>query len=67
MNPIRLWAFRIVCVAFIIAVLALVFYFPLIFAIIFVGLLIFLTVIKTRAEGFWKGLKFFLKEILFGW
>ena len=49
------------------AIAALVFYFPIVAAILFVSFAVFLSIARGKAEGLWKGLKFFVKEILFGW
>ena len=38
-----------------------------IFAVIFVALTMLVAVAIGKADGFWNGLKFFIKEILFGW
>lgn len=65
-NKTRWIAFGIVLV--IIATIgALVVYLPLLAAVLFVSLTILLAVVRGMAAGFWKGLKYFIREILFGW
>jgi hypothetical protein len=48
-------------------IVLLVWFVPVIAAAIFVALVIFVAVGKGKAEGFRSGLKYFIKEILFGW
>ena len=45
----------------------LFFYRPLVAAILFVALTILFAVLGAKTHGFWNGVGFFLKEILFGW
>jgi hypothetical protein len=49
------------------AVALLVWFLPLVAALIFLALVTFAAIMTGRVEGFWRGLKFFIKEILFGW
>ena len=45
----------------------LVFFLPVVAAVLFVACVTFVAVAVGRAEGFWRGLKLFIKEMLFGW
>jgi len=45
----------------------LVWFLPAVAALIFLALLTFVAVVTARTEGFWRGLKLFIKEVLFGW
>jgi hypothetical protein len=45
----------------------LVVYLPLVAAILFVCLTLLLAIARGAAEGLWKGVIYFIKEILFGW
>ena len=49
------------------ALCALVFYSPIIAAVVFVFLVSILTIGLAKKEGKLKGAVYFLKEILFGW
>jgi len=44
---------------------ALVFYLPVVAAVLFVALVTFLAMATDK--GFWNGVRLFLKEILCGW
>ncbi len=66
-NGRILWMARILAVLFVAGLVVLVFYLPLVAAILFVALLIFLAIVRGKTEGFWSGIRYFLKEILFGW
>ena len=52
---------------FLAVVVLLIWFVPVIAAVIFVALVTFVAVAVGKAEGFWSGLKYFVKEILFGW
>ena len=56
-----------VVAVFLAAIVLLVWLVPVIAGIIFVSLVLFLAVAIGKAEGFRSGLKYFIKEILFGW
>lgn len=58
------WALVALLVA---GLLALVFFLPIILAIIFLILLAATTGIVAKQEGAMKGVVYFVKEILFGW
>jgi len=45
----------------------LVWFLPVVAALTFVALVAFAAVLTARTEGFWKGVKLFIKEVLFGW
>ena len=57
----------VVAFAIVAAIAALDFYLLIVAAILFVFLTIFLAIARGKVEGFWKGLKFFITQILFGW
>ncbi len=57
----------VIVLAIVATIAALGFYLPIVAAILFVSLTIFLAIARGKAEGFWKGLKLFITEILFGW
>lgn len=40
---------------------------PIVAAVLFVAFVTFLAVAVGKSEGFWRGLKLFIKEMLFGW
>lgn len=65
------WRSRILAwlaVILFLATIVLLFWFaPVIAAVIFVACVTFVAVAVGKAEGFWRGLKYFIKEILFGW
>lgn len=55
-------------VTFFLTTIVLLFWFvPLIAAVIFVALTTLIAVAIGKADGFWSGVKYFIKEILFGW
>jgi hypothetical protein len=63
-NRIVAW----VAIFWIVGALALlVAFLPVIAAVIFVGCVTLVAVAVGRSQGFWKGVKLFIKEILFGW
>lgn len=45
----------------------LVWFLPVVAALIFLTLVTIAAVVTARAEGFWRGVKLFIKEVLFGW
>jgi hypothetical protein len=45
----------------------LVVFLPVVAAVFFVACVTFVAVAVGRSEGFWRGLKFFIKEMPFGW
>lgn len=45
----------------------LVFFLPIVAAVLFIACVTFVAVAVGRSEGFWRGLKLFIKEMLFGW
>lgn len=57
----------VIALAIIAAIAVLVYYLPIIAAVVFLSLTIFLAIARGKAEGFWNGFKFFIKEVLFGW
>ena len=62
-----LWLARILALLFVAGFVILVFYLPLVAAILFVALVTVVAIARGKADGFWSGLRLFLKEILFGW
>ena len=58
------WALVALVVA---GLLTLVFFFPVILAIVFLVLLVAATGIVAKQDGARKGVIYFVKEILFGW
>lgn len=58
------WAVAALVVA---GLLTLVFFFPVILAIVFLVLLVAATGIVAKQEGARKGVIYFVKEILLGW
>ena len=66
-NERRLWPARTLALLLVVGLAALVFYAPLVAAIIFIALLTILAITKGKTEGFWGGVRFFVREILFGW
>jgi len=57
----------LVVTLFLTAVVLLFWFVPVVAAVIFVACVTFVAVAIAKAEGFWSGLKYFIKEILFGW
>jgi len=49
------------------AAVLLVWFLPVVAAVLFVAGVTFVAVAVGRAQGFWSGLKLFIKEMLFGW
>jgi hypothetical protein len=45
----------------------LVFVLPVVAAVLFVTCAAVVAVVVGRSEGFWRGWKLFIKEVLFGW
>jgi hypothetical protein len=54
-------------ILFLAAIVLLFWFAPVIAAVIFVACVAFVAVAIGKAEGFWRGLKYFIKEMLFGW
>jgi hypothetical protein len=44
-----------------------VWFLPLAAALILLALATFGAIVTGRAEGFWRGVKLFITEVLFGW
>ncbi len=63
-NRVVAWVATILVV---IGLALLVFFLPVVAAVLFVACVTFVAVAVGRAEGFWRGLKLFIKEMLFGW
>jgi hypothetical protein len=63
-NRVIAWSATILIV---IALALLVFFLPILAALLFVGCVTFIAVAVGRSQGFWRGLKIFVKEMLFGW
>jgi hypothetical protein len=63
-NPILVWL--VVLLVLGVAVL-LVWFVPVIAAVLFVACVTFVAVAVGKARGFWSGVKLFIKEMLFGW
>jgi len=63
-SRVLVWAALIL---FLVLIPPLIFFFPIVAAVIFVGCVTFVAIAVGRTEGFWKGLKLFIKEVLFGW
>ena len=61
------WLARVFALLLLAGLVALVFYAPLIAAVIFVALLTVVAIAKGKTEGFWSGVRLFVREILFGW
>jgi hypothetical protein len=49
------------------AITLLVWFLPIVAAVLFIALVAFLAVAEGLARRFWRGVKVFIKEILFGW
>ena len=49
------------------ALVLLVWFLPVVAAVLFVACVTFVAVAVGRAHGFWSGVKLFIKEMLFGW
>ena len=49
------------------AVALLVWFLPLVAAVLFVACVMFVAVAASKSRGFWSGVKVFVKEVLFGW
>jgi hypothetical protein len=59
---------QIVRAALVVLIIGLLVYFaPLVAALIFLGCLTFVAVIVGETKGFWKGFWFFIKEVFLGW
>jgi hypothetical protein len=57
----------LVVTLFLATTVLLVWFVPVIAAVIFVALVTVVAVAVGKADGFWSGLRYFIKEILFGW
>ena len=57
----------IVTFSIIIALALLVFFLPVVAAMVFIACVAFGAVMVGREQGFWRGVKVFIKEMLFGW
>ena len=66
-NRSTLWLARILALLLVAGLVVLVFYAPLIAAIIFVALVTVVAIAKGKTDGFWSGVRLFIREILFGW
>jgi len=66
-NSSILWLARILALLLVAGLVVLVFYLPLVAAILLVALVTVVAIARGKAEGFWSGVRLFLKEILFGW
>jgi hypothetical protein len=66
-NPYILWVARDAILLSIAGFVLLVAFLPMVAAVIFVVIVSFLAVARSRTDGFWNGVKFFVKQILFGW
>jgi hypothetical protein len=66
-NGSTLWLARILALLLVAGLVALVFYAPLIAAVIFVALVTVIAIAKGKTEGFWSGVRSFVREIVFGW
>jgi hypothetical protein len=66
-NKQTLWMARVLALLLLASLVLLVAYLPFVAAILFVALCILFAVVKGKAYGFWSGMRFFLKEIFFGW
>jgi hypothetical protein len=62
-----LWFTRILILVFLARLVALVFYAPVVPAIVFITLVAVLAVAKGKTQGFWNGIRMFVREILFAW
>ena len=49
------------------ALVLLVWFLPVAAAVLFVACVMFVAVAVGRAQGFWSGVKLFIKAMLFGW
>lgn len=65
-NASTLWLGRILALLLVAGLVALVFFAPLIAVVIFVALVMLLAIAKGKTEGFWSGVRLFVREILFG-
>jgi len=63
-KRIGAWVLVITIVA---VVGSLVWFAPVVAALAFVALTAFLAFTVGKAQGFWSGVRWFIKEILFGW
>ncbi|MEI7935235.1 MAG: hypothetical protein WCK27_00980 [Verrucomicrobiota bacterium] len=63
-NRIGAW---LVVLSVLSAAVLLVWFLPVVAAVLFVAGVTFVAVAVGRAQGFWSGLKLFIKEMLFGW
>jgi hypothetical protein len=48
-------------------IVLLVWFLPVVAAVLFVACVTFVAVAAGKTDGFWSGVKLFIKEILFGW
>jgi len=51
----------------VIGIALLVSFLPVLAAVVFLGCVTLIAVVVEKTQGFWRGLKYFVKEILFGW
>ena len=61
------WLARILALFLVAGLVALACYAPLIAAVIFVVLVTVIAIAKGKTDGFWSGVRLFVREILFGW
>lgn len=54
-------------ISFLIVLVLLVWLLPIVAAVVFVACVTFVAATAGKAQGFWKGVKLFVKEMLFGW
>ena len=66
-NGHIIWMARTLALLLVVGVVALVVYLPLVAAILFVALVAFVAIARGKTEGFWSGVRVFIREILFGW
>jgi hypothetical protein len=63
-NRILAW---FVVISVLSALVLLVWFVPVVAAVLFVACVIYVAVSVGRDQGFWSGVKLFIKEMLFGW
>ena len=66
-NGSIVWLARMLALLLVAGLVALVFFAPLIAAVIFVALVSVVAIAKGKTEGFWSGVRLFVREMLFGW
>lgn len=66
-NGSRRWAATMIASLLVAGIVALVVYAPVIVVVICVGILTVVAIAKVKTDGFWSGVRYFVRELFFGW